>query len=145
MLTKKEPFKNENNPNKNSKSTPASSQGVFSLAKAPTQQPVSTSQTAQQPASTLSAAQRKMHHNTRITIKYDIGYSNQLTIRGKGANLNWERGQPLKNVQADEWIWETDAPFSQCEFKVLINDREYEKGENHLVNQGASFTYTPQF
>ncbi|MBA2369685.1 MAG: hypothetical protein H0V82_11770 [Candidatus Protochlamydia sp.] len=98
-----------------------------------------------QQANSLSPAQRKMHQNTRITIRYDIGYNNQLTIRGKGANLNWERGQPLKNVKADEWVWETDTSFSQCEFKVLVNDREYEKGDNHLVNQGASFTYTPQF
>lgn len=82
---------------------------------------------------------------TKITIKYDVGFPNQLYIRGKGANLSWEKGIPLKNIKADEWIWESDANFLNCEFKVLVNDKHYEKGENHLVASGSTIIYTPHF
>jgi len=82
---------------------------------------------------------------TRITIKYDAGFNNNLFIRGQGAGLSWEKGKQLKNVGANEWIWETDAPFKDCEFKVLINDQLYEAGENHRASGGQSMQYTPSF
>lgn len=82
---------------------------------------------------------------TRVTVKYDVGFHNTLYIRGQGANLNWERGIQMKNVKADEWVWESDNNFSQCEFKVLINDRVYENGPNHKIQNGNSIQYTPRF
>lgn len=83
--------------------------------------------------------------NARVIIKYDVGFRNSLYVRGKGANLSWDKGVPLKNIKADEWIWEPEAPFSQCEFKVLINDSCYEAGENHHLNPGMKIQYTPKF
>lgn len=82
---------------------------------------------------------------TKVIIKYDVGYANDLYIRGKGANLNWDKGLKLKNLKHDEWVWETDVPFSACEFKVLINDRIYETGTNHTLNSGSAITYSPRF
>ncbi len=82
---------------------------------------------------------------TRVIVKYDVGFSNFLTIRGKGANLSWEKGILLKNNKNDEWVWETEIPFTQCEFKVLINDISFETGDNHPLQCGASIQYTPQF
>lgn len=93
----------------------------------------------------LSSNQKKKGPTTRVTIKYDVGFPNSIYIRGKGANLNWNKGIPLKNVKHDEWIWETDVPFTSCEFKVLINDKHYENGENHHLNCGATIQYTPKF
>lgn len=82
---------------------------------------------------------------TRIMVKYDVGFNNTLFLRGKGANLNWEQGSPLKNIKNDEWVWETDASFNTCEFKALINDTQFEAGENHPISCGASIQYTPKF
>jgi hypothetical protein len=82
---------------------------------------------------------------TRVMIKYDIGFNNVLTIRGKGANLSWDKGITLKNVKNDEWVWESDIPFTTCEFKVLINDAQYEQGDNHPLSCGTSLEYTPTF
>ncbi len=82
---------------------------------------------------------------TRIVVKYDVGFNNSIHIRGYGANLSWERGIPLKNTKSDEWVWETDASFSGGEFKVLINDKHYEAGDNHKLNSGATIQYTPRF
>lgn len=82
---------------------------------------------------------------TRIIVKYDVGFNNHLFIRGKGANLSWNKGIQLKNSGPDEWIWETDQAFSSLEFKILINDEQYENGDNHLLRQGQIADFTPNF
>lgn len=82
---------------------------------------------------------------TRIIVKHNIGFNNTLYLRGNGMNLNWNKGVPLKNVKADEWMWETDLPFSAFEFKVLINDRQYETGDNHRMTARGTMQYTPRF
>ena len=82
---------------------------------------------------------------TRILVKYDVGFKNQLYIRGSGAGLSWSKGLPLKNTGHDEWIFEIQRPFTLCEFKVLINDHHYEQGENHRLTSGKLFQYTPRF
>ena len=150
MLTKKD---SPNNEMKNSKNTKNHSTSAIQdshkgccqpPAKAPNQLPAKTESSQASPKSS-EAAEKKGNAKTRITVKYDIGFSNQLYIRGKGGSLSWDKGQPFKNVKADEWVWETDAPFTQCEFKVLINDRIYENGDNHVLNHGAALLYTPYF
>lgn len=92
-----------------------------------------------------SPTEIKKSGKTRVTIKYDVGFNNSLYIRGKGANLNWEKGISLKNVKSDEWIWETDLPFTTAEFKVLVNDKHYEIGSNHILTCGTISQYTPKF
>lgn len=82
---------------------------------------------------------------TRVLVKYNVGFENNLYIRGNGGGLSWERGVLLKNVSPDEWIWEPSAPVTDCEFKVLINDVKYETGENHHVGGGKIVQYTPKF
>lgn len=99
---------------------------------------------ADAPFAPTSAESRK-GGKTKIVVKYDVGFNNSLFLRGKGASLSWEKGIPLKNIRPDEWVWETEAPFSTCEFKVLINDKQYETGENHRLTSGTQMQYTPQF
>ncbi|SCA63254.1 hypothetical protein SCG7109_AK_00270 [Chlamydiales bacterium SCGC AG-110-M15] len=83
--------------------------------------------------------------HTRVIIKCNCGFSNDLYIRGNGGTLSWDKGQKLKNIKADEWLWESDQDFPACEFKVLINDMVYECGENHALSSGSSLRYTPNF
>lgn len=80
-----------------------------------------------------------------IRIKCNVGYGNNLFIRGQGPGLSWMQGVLLTNVAPDEWIWETSEPFDQCEFKVLVNDKDYEAGDNHRLPPGAIVQYTPCF
>lgn len=82
---------------------------------------------------------------TRVTIRYDVGFNNSLFIRGRGAGLSWEHGERLKNVGPDEWIWEPTLSGNDCEFKVLINDQQYESGENHHLDEGITLQYVPKF
>ncbi len=158
MLIKKDSLKNEVKSSKNTKTaSPCSSQeeSYETVKTSANQHPTKTYST---PTPTRQQEQTERHYEehhysndkktqakTRLTIKYNVGYPNQLYIRGKGANLSWEKGQPLKNVKADEWVWETDTNFTQCEFKVLINDRCYETGNNHVLKAGSTLWYTPHF
>jgi hypothetical protein len=82
---------------------------------------------------------------TRIIINYDVGFNNSLYIRGHGANLSWDKGILLKNTKSDEWVWETECAFPNAEFKILINDKTYEVGQNHPLQCGSTIRYKPQF
>jgi hypothetical protein len=82
---------------------------------------------------------------TRITVKYDVGFNNNLYLRGNAAGLNWDKGTPMRNTKADEWVWETELPFTTAEFKTLINDTNFESGRNHLLHCGTIVQYTPRF
>lgn len=82
---------------------------------------------------------------TRVVVKCDVGFGNHLYIRGKGANLSWDKGVAMKNTKPDEWVWETDLPISTGEFKVLINDNRYEGGENHPFKPNAAIEIAPRF
>ena len=81
----------------------------------------------------------------KVIIKCDVGFGNLLFIRGRGAGLSWDKGIVLKSQGADEWVWEPKQTFNECEFKVLINDQNYETGENHWLTCGATIQYNPSF
>lgn len=101
----------------------------------------------QQPApikNSLFSSKGKENYG-KVTVKYDVGFSNALYIRGNGANLSWEKGTQLKNTKPDEWIWEPTTPFNNCEFKILINDKKYEEGENHHLHSGSNIQINPKF
>ncbi len=138
MLTKKEAQKNEVKAEKNPKTTAPNSKTAINATQSTEENKTNGSQ------KTVST-DKKSQQKTKITIKYDAGFSNELYIRGKGADLKWEKGLKLVNVKPDEWIWETNSKFSQCEFKILLNDQVYENGENRHLLEGASVQYTPNF
>ncbi|MBA3722595.1 MAG: hypothetical protein H0W88_09365 [Parachlamydiaceae bacterium] len=147
MLTNNDPIKKE-------KKAPKSPKQENGVAIRPSSALTATS-TATKPSKTsnsktyeddnLFSDKKKSNIQSKVTIKFDVGFKNHLTIRGKGANLSWEKGIALKNTKPDEWVWETDATFPNCEFKILINDKQYEAGENHNLKAGTSITYTPKF
>lgn len=95
------------------------------------------------PTSTMGIGTRK--GTSKIVVRYDVGFNNTLFIRGNGPNLSWDKGVPLRNVKSDEWVWETDQPFTTCEFKVLLNDQNYECGNNRHLAAGSVLQYTPHF
>lgn len=150
MLTKKENLKNDTKGNKNAK-TPSPLEDHNGCCQPSTRTVTQMSPNTHNTHPNVheydlhSTTSKKGAYKTRITIKYDVGFHNQLFIRGKGANLSWDKGQPLKNIKHDEWLWETDANFTSCEFKILINDRVYENGANHHLNAGSTLLYTPHF
>lgn len=157
MLTKKETIKSEVKTSKTTKSASSSTPVIIQSNSCCEPNPTTPKKTNGAATKTNSAQAAKSKENgngidkkntspkTRITVKYDAGFSNQLYIRGQGANLSWNKGESLKNVKADEWVWETEGQFTNCEFKILINDHIYENGDNHHLKVGCSLVHTPRF
>jgi hypothetical protein len=83
---------------------------------------------------------------TRIVAHFDCGFPNNLFIRGDGiSSLSWDKGTVMKNVSPNEWVWESDRPFSTAHFKILVNDGQYEVGENHTLTFGQEVDFSPLF
>lgn len=155
MLTKKETIKSEVKASKTTKSASSTHPTTTQNNQCSEPAPATSKKTSGTTTKTSTTPANKSQENasdkknncpkTRITVKYDAGFSNQLYIRGQGAHLNWNKGQLLKNVKPDEWTWETEGQFTNCEFKILINDHVYENGDNHLLKVGSTIVYTPRF
>ncbi len=82
---------------------------------------------------------------TSIIARVDVGFGNQLYIRGAGAGLSWEKGLPLENVSAYEWAFATTKAKSDVTFKFLINDELWAEGDNIIVAKGAASISSPVF
>lgn len=82
---------------------------------------------------------------TTIIAKLDVGFGNEIFLRGDTAGLSWEKGTLMKCVNADEWTWSSDKVTKSLEFKVLLNDQVWAGGMNGVVLPGATFIYEPSF
>src|SRR5678809_950230 len=59
---------------------------------------------------------------TTIEAKIDIGFGNNLFVRGEGAGLSWDHGLPLTCVDGRTWRW-SGAVSDKLTFKLLLNDQ----------------------
>ncbi|MDA1273144.1 MAG: hypothetical protein O2960_03690 [Verrucomicrobia bacterium] len=82
---------------------------------------------------------------TMVAVKADVGFGNALFIRGQGLGLTWDRGLPLNCVDSSTWIWSAQNVNGKAEFKLLINDQIWSKGENLRVTPGEKIEIAPAF
>ena len=88
------------------------------------------------------------HPITYITVKFDAGYGNFLSICGTGPNMSWDstKALPLRCVGDDLWVFETTQTFEQFEYKILMNNKTWEKGaSNHSIQRDTPVQITPRF
>lgn len=81
---------------------------------------------------------------TTIEAHIDVGFGNQLYVRGQGAGLSWERGVPLKNVDSTTWQWSADAT-DKLVFKLLLNDAIWAQGGDVVATPGQKVELVPNF
>jgi hypothetical protein len=81
---------------------------------------------------------------TMIKAKIDVGFGNNLFVRGQGAGLSWERGVPLTCVDGQTWQWSGKAE-DRLTFKLLLNDRVWAKGEDIVARPGQKVEVVPMF
>lgn len=87
-----------------------------------------------------------MANKTRIVVQLNADFPSPIYLRGEGlSELSWEKGIAMQHTKPDEWVFETETPFTTGEFKVLVNDTTYELGENHPLYPGASIRINPKF
>jgi hypothetical protein len=82
---------------------------------------------------------------TIISVKVDVGFGNQLYIRGEGAGLSWDKGVPAETVASDLWKIALTGAAQPVKFKVLVNDTTWSAGEDFAVEPGQCVTLTPAF
>lgn len=79
-----------------------------------------------------------------IEAKIDVGYGNNLYLRGQGGGLSWDRGLPLQNVDSKTWRLIVPAK-DKVQFKILLNDAVWCKGEDLVAAPGKKVEVTPAF
>jgi hypothetical protein len=82
--------------------------------------------------------------STVIEAKIDVGFGNQLFLRGQGSGLSWDRGIPLECVDSKTWRLTFPAE-EKLLFKLLLNDSVWAKGEDVVVTPGQRVEITPAF
>lgn len=82
---------------------------------------------------------------TRVLVKYDAGWGNQVFIRGVGAGLDWQKGILMQCIGDDEWLWEARVPCGSISFKLLVNDGVWSQGEDVSVLAGETVICHPSF
>jgi hypothetical protein len=81
---------------------------------------------------------------TTIEVRVDVGFGNNLFIRGQGAGLSWDQGVPLTNVDTSTWQWTTKAG-ENLTFKLLINDAVWCQGADIVATPGQKVEIIPNF
>ena len=81
---------------------------------------------------------------TTIVADLDVGWGNALYLRGEGGPLSWTKGIQMDCADG-KWTWSTtDAPDG-LEFKFVLNDKTWAKGENTTVAAGSTAVPRPVF
>lgn len=82
---------------------------------------------------------------TFISAQIDIGFGNQLTLRGEGPGLSWDKGMTMDNVGHSLWTASVKGATKPVVFKVLVNDLTWSTGADFVVEPGQSITVYPAF
>lgn len=82
---------------------------------------------------------------TVFRVHRDVGFGNNITLRGDSAPLTWSKGVTASWTTGNVWIWKTTA-FANAkplQFKALKNDTVWETGGNHTGLAGMTFDIYP--
>ncbi len=87
------------------------------------------------------------HHsfNEIVKVYFSLPKGHHLTIRGKGAGLNWNQGIPLQQVDDVTFMYRSSTPVdTPVEFKILLDDERGEKGDIlYRVEPGSTAEIVP--
>ena len=92
-----------------------------------------------------TGAKKKIATKTTIAARVDVGFGNNLYIRGDGAGLSWDVGILMRNLSPYEWAWETKSSNKPIEYKLLINDELWANGENQFAQPEETAITAPTF
>ena len=81
---------------------------------------------------------------TIIEAKIDVGFGNNVFVRGHGAGLSWDRGTPLTCVEPGTWRW-TGPVDDSLTFKLVLNDLVWDRGADVTITPGKRVEIVPAF
>jgi len=82
---------------------------------------------------------------TKIRAQIDIGFGNELFIRGNAAGLSWDKGAQMNCVNNDMWTFTLVGVSAPVAFKFLVNDLTWSAGEDYVAQPGDDFEIAPTF
>jgi hypothetical protein len=84
---------------------------------------------------------------TTIRVHYDVGFGNNMFVRGDEYPLWWDLGRGMHNESSDLWIWQTERiPDGRTfNFKPLINDVTWSQGNDYIGTGGQTIDVYPIF
>jgi hypothetical protein len=82
---------------------------------------------------------------TVVEAQAEVSSGNSLYIRGQGQGLSWHKGQPLKRSFAGKWIWTSSKVKGKLFFRLLLNDRIWDRGDDVLMEAGKMIEVAPVF
>lgn len=82
---------------------------------------------------------------TVVEANVDVGFGNALFIRGQGAELSWDKGQPLNCVDGKTWQWSTRQAKNKLVFKLVLNDVAWSAGDDVVAEPGKKIELVPKF
>jgi len=99
------------------------------------------------PASTKKAVAPKAPSTpplTTVVADLDVGWGNAIYLRGEGGPLRWDQGIQMDCADG-KWTWSTTEASDGLEFKFVLNDKVWAKGENMSVDSGCTAVLRPKF
>lgn len=99
------------------------------------------------PGSPVSSYTPPARNVTLIRVHYNVGFGNNIAIRGDEYPLSWSAGRAARNVAADVWEFEIERiPDNEAfQFKPLINDSTWSTGGNYSGAGGDVINIYPNF
>lgn len=96
------------------------------------------------PVSTYTPAARNL---TQVRVHYDVGYGNNIAIRGDTYPFSWTSGRGARYVGNGTWEFDLEriAAGQTFEFKPLINDATWSTGSNYVGTGGQTIDIYPNF
>jgi len=83
---------------------------------------------------------------TRVTAAVDVGWGHHLAVRGDTEPLSWAWGWPAYPVADDRWtLVLTELPEAPFQYKFLLDDAQWQAGDDLQGQGGGDHESAPQF
>lgn len=122
-----------------------SSKAASAPAKKAPAKRITKSSTSKKTTSKTNTTAKRTVTPTAILAQIDVGFGNQLFIRGDGPGLSWGKGVPMECSSSDTWTWSTTAATRPFAYKVLVNDEKWTEGDDFVASVGVGNTIWPPF
>jgi hypothetical protein len=84
--------------------------------------------------------------DTVLTASIFIGIGNKPFLRGSGAGLSWERGQPMEFQEIGKWRWVAPTDIDEpIELQVFRNDEDADRSGRFQLRPGEKLDISPVF
>ncbi len=81
---------------------------------------------------------------TEIKIKCKVPIGHALTLRGQGGGLSWGHRNIPQRIDNETFLFTIEGMTEgKFEYKLLLDDSDWESGANHIVEVGKSVEITP--